>query len=167
MSQPAPQPTLEGWLRALRAGVETAIRAAVRADLDAESELLRLDRELATGEPGGIPAAAPEARMLVRPYAMVGRRLEPGNRIAVEALVRATPRGNREAPTVTARWRTILGLCQQTRSVAELATYGEVPIGVARGIVAEMADAGLLDIHEPVRLDTQLLERVLKGIQSL
>jgi hypothetical protein len=48
----------------------------------------------------------------------------------------------------------------------------EIPLGVARVLIADMADEGLITIHWPVevigdRPDLALLERVLEGLRNL
>jgi hypothetical protein len=108
---------------------------------------------------------------LVRPYAMTGGRTRPRVDIAMESLVTTTTRGEQEAAKGGHDWQRIVDLCNQVQSLAEIAAYMSVPLGVARVIVGDMAEAGLLDVHEPGRLDDQLgtylLERVLSGLRKL
>jgi len=108
---------------------------------------------------------------LVRPYAMTGGRTRPRVDIAMESLITTTERGEREAARGGPDWQRIVELCEQVQSLAEIAAYLGVPLGVARVIVGDMAEAGLLDVHEPSRLDDQLgtylLERVLSGLRKL
>ena len=108
---------------------------------------------------------------LVRPYAMTGGRTRSRVDIAMEALVTATARGDRESGSARHEWQKIVELCQQVQSLAEIAAYLGTPLGVARVIVGDMAEAGMLDVHEPGRLDDQLgtylLERVLSGLRKL
>jgi hypothetical protein len=108
---------------------------------------------------------------LVRPYAMTGGRTRPRIDIAMESLITATPRGDREAAGSGRDWQRIVELCQQVQSLAEIAAHLGTPLGVARVIVGDMAEAGMLDVHEPGRLDDQLgtylLERVLSGLRKL
>jgi len=54
--------------------------------------------------------------------------------------------------------------------VAEISAHLQVPLGVARVIVGDMADEGLVRVHQPRaegRPDVALLERVLNGIRAL
>jgi hypothetical protein len=108
---------------------------------------------------------------LVRPYAMTGGRTRSRVDIAMESLITTTPRGEAEAATGGHDWIRIGELCQQVQSLAEIAAYLGTPLGVARVIVGDMTEAGLLDVHEPGRLDDQLgtylLERVLSGLRKL
>ena len=56
-------------------------------------------------------------------------------------------------------------------TVIDLAAQLDVPLGVARVLVSDLAEAGHVAVHhhgsEPHRPDLQLLERVLDGIRSL
>src|SRR5262245_13589300 len=108
---------------------------------------------------------------LVRPYAMTGGRTRSRVQIAMEALLCSTNRAGWDTTTLTHDWRRIVELCQQVQSLGEIAAYLSVPLGVARVIVGDMAEAGLIDVHEPGRLDDQigtfLLERVLSGLRKL
>ncbi len=108
---------------------------------------------------------------LVRPYAMTGGRTRSRVDIAMESLITTTTRGEREGTTGGHDWQRIADLCRQVQSLAEIAAYLGTPLGVARVIIGDMAEAGLLDVHEPGRLDNQLgtylLERVLSGLRKL
>jgi hypothetical protein len=71
----------------------------------------------------------------------------------------------------------IVDLCGgRLQSLAEIAARMEVPLGVARVLVADMAADGLLAVHAPTGFDaedadgsvgTELLERVLSGLRRL
>lgn len=108
---------------------------------------------------------------LVRPYAMTGGRTRSRIDIAIESLFTTTTRGERSAADRNYEWQRITTLCRNVQSLAEIAAYLGVPLGVARVIVGDMTEAGLLDVHEPGRLDDQLgtylLERVLSGLRKL
>lgn len=108
---------------------------------------------------------------LVRPYAMTGGRTRSRIDIAMESLITTTPRGENEAAARGHDWMRIAELCNQVQSLAEIAAHLGVPLGVARVIVGDMTEAGLLDVHAPGRLDDQLgtylLERVLSGLRKL
>ena len=108
---------------------------------------------------------------LVRPYAMTGGRTRSRVDIAMESLITTTARGEQDAATRGHDWQRIAELCHQVQSLAEIAARLGVPLGVARVIVGDMTEAGLLEIHAPGRLDDQLgtylLERVLSGLRKL
>ena len=115
---------------------------------------------------------------LVRPYAVTGGRTRPRMDIAIEALVETTPRGRSAgSPPSGGHGREqqyIVSLCDgRLQSLAEISARMQLPLGVARVLVADMAADGLVSIYEPTSLDgndavgTDLLERVLSGLRRL
>ena len=116
---------------------------------------------------------------LVRPYAVTRGRTRPKLQIALEALVETTVRGR----TVNvgrfgqgSEHQYIAAMCDggRVQSLAEIAARMQLPLGVARVIVADMAHDGLVSVYEPTSLDdetdavgTELLERVLSGLRRL
>jgi hypothetical protein len=114
---------------------------------------------------------------LVRPYAVTRGRTHPKLDIAIEALVETTVRGR----TTTNRpgaygqeQQFIANLCDgRLQSLAEIAARMQLPLGVARVLVADMAADGLVAVYEPTSFDendavgTELLERVLSGLRRL
>jgi len=113
---------------------------------------------------------------LVRPYAVTRGRTRPKLEIALEALVETTVRG-RTSPQNAAHGQEqqhIAMLCDgRLQSLAEIAARTQLPLGVARVIIADMAADGLVAVYEPTSLDeneavgTELLERVLSGLRRL
>jgi Protein of unknown function (DUF742) len=113
---------------------------------------------------------------LVRPYAVTGGRTRPRVEIAIEALVETTPRG-RSRNDVLQQGREqqyIVTLCDgRLQSLAEISARMQLPLGVARVLVADMAADGMVAVYEPTSLDgndavgTELLERVLSGLRKL
>ncbi|HEV7963484.1 MAG: hypothetical protein QOC94_1826 [Actinoplanes sp.] len=115
---------------------------------------------------------------LVRPYAVTRGRTRPKLEIALEALVETTVRGR---GTGTGRGggsehQYIAAMCDggRVQSLAEIAARMQLPLGVARVIVADMATDGLVAVYEPTSLEdetdavgTELLERVLSGLRRL
>lgn len=125
---------------------------------------------LGGGEPSG---------SLVRPYAVTRGRTRPQLEIALEALVETTARGRSGHFMGGRQQQTIADLCGgRLQSLAEIAARMQVPLGVARVLVADMAADGLLAVHEPTGFEedengsdqgvgTELLERVLSGLRRL
>jgi hypothetical protein len=113
---------------------------------------------------------------LVRPYTMTGGRtgkdLPP---IALEAIVVATPHGQKMRNSL--RWEAshIIDLTRAGTALVELAARLDIPIGVVRVIVADLAQRDFVKLTEPVDQDTpdmseeyaNLLKKVLDGINSL
>ena len=115
---------------------------------------------------------------LVRPYAVTRGRTRPKLEIAIEALVETTVRGraanSRPGGGHGQEQQYISTLCDgRVQSLAEIAARMQLPLGVARVIVADMAADGLVAVYEPTSLDendavgTELLERVLSGLRKL
>lgn len=109
--------------------------------------------------------ARPESHALVRPYAWTGGRTRTQRDLAIEALVRTTDPG---APP-TWEHRAITDLCAVPRSVAEVAALLAVPLGVARVLIGDLADAGVLRVHQTAggALDVAMMNRVLAGLRRL
>lgn len=111
---------------------------------------------------------------LIRPFAMTGGRTRPRYELALEALVSASVEPARLA-TLLPEHQRICTLCAtEVKSVAEVSALLGLPLGVARILVADLAEAGLVAIHQPAaggesgnQPDVTLLERVLSGLRKL
>ncbi|MDI5962821.1 DUF742 domain-containing protein [Streptomyces sp. SL13] len=110
---------------------------------------------------------------LVRPYAMTGGRTRPRYQLALEALVSTTADPDQLSGALPEHQR-ICHLCQEVKSVAEVSALLSIPLGVARILVADLAEAGFVAIHQPGGdeaagglPDVTLLERVLSGLRKL
>ncbi|WAX77755.1 DUF742 domain-containing protein [Streptomyces sp. KMM 9044] len=110
---------------------------------------------------------------LVRPYAMTGGRTRPRYQLAIEALVHTTAQPHQMQGQLPEHQR-ICHLCREIKSVAEVSALLTIPLGVARILVADLAEAGLVAIHQPGgdesaggQPDVTLLERVLSGLRKL
>jgi hypothetical protein len=115
---------------------------------------------------------------LVRPYAVTRGRTRPRLEIAIEALVETTVRGRnavaRDGSSHGREHQYIASLCDgRLQSLAEVAARMQLPLGVARVLIADMAADGLVAIYEPTSFEnndavgTELLERVLSGLRRL
>jgi uncharacterized protein DUF742 len=114
------------------------------------------------------PAAG---RRKVRPYAMTGGRTRPAHvELEIEALVSTTSLGAR-TPNLGVEQRAIAALCRDILSIAEISARLDLPLGVTRVLVGDMADEGMVIVHRPAqagdRPDLDLLERVLYGLRSI
>ncbi|MBU7596188.1 DUF742 domain-containing protein [Streptomyces sp. XM4193] len=110
---------------------------------------------------------------LVRPYAMTGGRTRPRYQLAIEALV-STSADPTQLPGLLPEHQRICHLCNEVKSVAEVSALLAIPLGVARILVADLAEAGMVAIHQPGggsepggAPDVTLLERVLSGLRKL
>lgn len=116
------------------------------------------------GDPGG------ETGGLVRPYFWTRGRTASRCELSLETLVSATDQPI--DPTAPPEHRTVLTLCAVPRSVAELAALISIPLGVARVVLGDMAEAGSVVVHRTVGSaeafpDIVLMQRVLNGLQRL
>jgi hypothetical protein len=122
------------------------------------------------GRPGSGAAASSG---LVRPYAMTGGRTRPRYQLAIEALVSTAADPDRLRGQLPEHQRICL-LCREIKSIAEISALLTIPLGVVRILVADLAEAGLVAIHQPGgdesaggQPDVTLLERVLSGLRKL
>lgn len=117
------------------------------------------------------PAPADRAA-LARPYAWTEGRTTPSVELAVEARVSTTPDGEALPPRLASAQWTVTQLCLQPRSVAEIAAHLSVPLGVARVLVADLLNEGLVVVEATLTDDAglderrQLIERVLDGLRA-
>jgi hypothetical protein len=112
---------------------------------------------------------ASEPPPLVRPYALTRGRTQPKRVFPMEALV-ITDRYVIDGYVRSPEERTIAELCRESRSVAEVAALIRVPLGVARVLIGDLAERGVVQVHAskvPDAPDTALLERVLSGLRKL
>ena len=109
---------------------------------------------------------------LVRPYARTRGRTRTDYDLAIETLVSTSERGRNQATQSRPEHRSISELCQEARSVAEVAAHMRLPLGVVRVLIGDMADTGLVLIHDSGmvvgdRPSMEFLERVLSGLRRL
>lgn len=109
---------------------------------------------------------------LVRPYSWTRGRTRPVQDLALETLV-STPGAGVDPRRVTlSEHQAVVGLCEQPRSVAEVAALLVLPLGIVRVLLADMIDMGLVLVHGGVpeqgaQPDLALMERVLAGLHRL
>lgn len=111
-------------------------------------------------------------RFVVRPYSWTQGRTRPVQDLAVETLVSTSDKGRDLTSICSAEHAAIAQLCTDMRSVAEVAALLSLPLGVARVLLADMIDTGLVHVHRnPTGWgdapDLALLERVLDGLYRL
>jgi len=114
-----------------------------------------------------------EGDSVVPAYALTqGRTRSVGRELGLETLVTATEYGTRNESSVQMESHAILMMTSRPISVAEIGAALHVPIGVARVLVSDLADAGYLTVSMPVGMDENgrpnrhVLERLLDGLRS-
>jgi hypothetical protein len=128
------------------------------------------------GDPGtGVPEIEPYetgSAAAVRPYTWTRGRTKSGFDLAIETLVSTSARGRAQVATMQMEHRAVAELCEQARSVAEIAALLSVPLGVARVLLGDMAGLGVVTVHQTASSagsapDLALMERVLSGLRRL
>jgi hypothetical protein len=139
-----------------------------------------------TPPPGALPPPAPPVEIppnevegggtigaaAVRPYAWTRGRTKSGFDLAIETLVSTSQRGRDQMGLLQVEHRAVAELCEQTRSVAEVAALISQPLGVARVVLGDMASLGIVTVHQTASSagnvpDLALMERVLSGLRRL
>ena len=106
---------------------------------------------------------------VVPAYALTGGRTRSnGPDLPLETMVSSSAEGMRSLTALQFEAREIVLLCRKPQSIAEVAARVKVPLGVARVLVSDLTDAGLLAVHRPEgdRPDRATLERLLGGLQK-
>jgi hypothetical protein len=102
----------------------------------------------------------------IRPFLLTGGRTRPlQDGLRVETLVCARPAAL-SAP-LRFELRRIVELCQAPQSVAEIAVRLEVPLGVARVLVADLVSGGYATCTEPAEIPIDMIERIRDRVRAL
>jgi hypothetical protein len=114
---------------------------------------------------------------LVRPYTMTGGRTGRDlPQIALEAQIQATRVGQENRHLYRFEAARIIDITYEQLALVEISARLDVPVGVVRVVVADLARRGALQILDPptgnaTNLDSYqyatLLRKVLDGIKSL
>ncbi|MFI5840422.1 DUF742 domain-containing protein [Catenuloplanes sp. NPDC051500] len=123
----------------------------------------RRDRAAATPE-------EPADDGVVRPFLLTGGRTRPlRDGLRLETLVRAAPAAL-SAP-LRFELQRIVRLCQEPRSLADVAARLCLPIGVTRVLIADLAADDYLTVAQPVddpsELPIALIERIVDRVRAL
>lgn len=109
---------------------------------------------------------------VVPAYALTrGRTRSQGADLPLESLVEVTETGRDRYPELPRQRRAIIDLCARPTSVMEVAAHLQVPLGVARVLVGDLANSDLLAVHRPGQPDgsgpsVEILERLLEGLRG-
>lgn len=105
-----------------------------------------------------------EPSSLVRPYARTGGRTESSRELRLETLISV----RRTDVVLVMEHRRIVEICAETSSVAEVAAALPAPLGVARVLIDDLIELGVLTVFTgDSRPDEALLARVLAGLRRL
>ena len=102
---------------------------------------------------------------------MTGGRTRPTHDdLEIETLVSTISTGE-QTPKLTVEQQAIGALCRDILSIAEVSAHLNLPLGVVRVLVGDMADEHLVIVHRPAHAgdhpDLALLERVLDGLRTI
>jgi hypothetical protein len=120
---------------------------------------------LAAAGNGHEPAAS-----FVLGYAWTRGRTRSEHRFEVETMVSTTDRYAPGDDSLPAEHHAVASACRQPCSVAEVAAYLSIPLGVAKVLLGDMATDGLLVVHKTASghgPDLDLMARVLSGLRRL
>ena len=112
-----------------------------------------------------------DPRQRIRPYTMTGGRTNPTRvDMELEALVAASRHGTLASADLALEQRSIVELCRETMSIAEVSARLGIPINVVRILVGDLAEDGMVAIYQPRAADqppsVDLLTRVLHGLRT-
>ena len=108
----------------------------------------------------------------VRPYTLTAGRTEPSVHLPLEALVETRESGQQHRWPPTDMREEIVKLCADRPSVAEIASQLDVPLGVARVLVADLVVFGYLRVlstldEASTENRRELIGRTLRGLRAL
>ncbi|MQY28387.1 DUF742 domain-containing protein [Nocardia aurantia] len=102
----------------------------------------------------------------VRPFVVTGGRTTPViDGLRIETIVQAPPSAL-SAP-LQLEQRTVVQLCQEPMSIAEIGAALHVPLGLAKVIVSDLAVAGYLAVRESAELSVSAIERIRNLVRAL
>lgn len=113
------------------------------------------------------------ASAVVRPYAWTGGRTRSELVLELETLVSTSRYAKGESRRMQEEHFAIARMCVQPRSIAEIAALLSTPLSVARVLVGDMAELGLVEVSTNPTSDgaslpsIDLMDRVLAGLRRL
>ncbi|MGE0880852.1 MAG: DUF742 domain-containing protein [Acidimicrobiia bacterium] len=106
----------------------------------------------------------------VRPYVMTGGRTDvDGSNVRIETMV-VTIADREEVDRLVFEHSAVAEACETALSVAEIAVAVGIPLGVARVIVADLGNDGIVelsDVTDEETRDIAFLQRLIDGVRSL
>jgi Protein of unknown function (DUF742) len=119
------------------------------------------------------PPALPPAR--IRPFILTAGRVADDDSIGLETQVVAHVPGSdtmviTSTLVLTSELASILALCTEPLSVAEISALVPLHFGVARVLVNDLNTAGYVDVHltdETMSQDPEFIKRVIRGLREI
>jgi Protein of unknown function (DUF742) len=120
--------------------------------------------------PAGATDAGRDDGAEVRPFVLTRGRVVTEEDLAVEAQVVRTRRGGDAVDTLAFEYRDIVELCGEPLAVAEIAATLRLQLGVARVLVQDLTNQGMVTTFEPevgLTDDVDTIMRVIHGLRQL
>jgi len=106
----------------------------------------------------------------VRAYTLTGGRTRTRHYLLVETLISVTDYDPVLAESLMPESRTLYTRARQRMSIAELSALLDLPLGVVRVLISDLATQGAVYIHPTAfsyQNNPQVLERILDGLKQL
>jgi hypothetical protein len=116
-----------------------------------------------------VTARGPEPPERIRPFVLTSGRVA-GTETYIGLDTQVSTRGGRRPVDLTPELVSILSLCTEPISVAEVSALVPLHFGVARVLITDLLAAGLVDVFttdEALAEDPDVILRVIRGLRQL
>ncbi|WET76662.1 DUF742 domain-containing protein [Amycolatopsis sp. QT-25] len=106
----------------------------------------------------------------IRPYALTGGRTKSSQLLLVETLISVPRYDPSLAEALMPESRALYERSRDRSSIAELSVGLDLPLGVVRVLIGDLAAQGAVFVHPTAHAynhDTNVLERILDGLKRL
>ncbi|WP_181777270.1 DUF742 domain-containing protein [Amycolatopsis pittospori] len=106
----------------------------------------------------------------IRPYALTGGRTKSSHLLLVETLISVPRYDPSLAEALMPESRSLYERARERSSIAELSVGLDLPLGVVRVLIGDLATQGAVFVHPTAHAynhDTNVLERILDGLKRL
>ncbi|MEU3626288.1 hypothetical protein BS329_16495 [Amycolatopsis coloradensis] len=106
----------------------------------------------------------------IRPYALTGGRTKSSHLLLVETLISVPRYDPALAEALMPESRSLYERARERSSIAELSVGLDLPLGVVRVLIGDLATQGAVFVHPTAHAynhDTNVLERILDGLKRL
>jgi hypothetical protein len=106
----------------------------------------------------------------IRPYALTGGRTKTRHHLLVETLISVPQYDPTLSDSLMPESKSLYERARKRTSVAELSVLLDLPLGVVRVLISDLAAQGAVFIHPTAyayQNDPNVLERILDGLKRL
>lgn len=121
-------------------------------------------------DPGRGQAVKKPRSRRIRPYALTGGRTRARHQLLVETLISVPRYDPSLADKLMPESKALYERARAQVSIAELSSLLNIPLGVVRVLVSDLAAQGAVYIHPTAHAyhhDRNVLERILNGLKQL